>query len=243
MTATGATPLVVAAHGTASPEGRGVIEACAAAAAHALGVEHRVGYVDVCGPTLEESLTGLVAPVVVPLFLASGYHVRHDVPTAVRLVPDAVVTPALGVEEEVLTALVDRVTGVAALLPSAGRPGAAAAGVDGVVVTAAGSSVEHARAEVAEVTDRLGERLGAAAVAAYLTGPGPRPEEEVRRLRAAGRSRVVLATHLLSPGHFHDRLRGVGRRVDAPVTEPLATHPALAELVVRRYRSGVASQA
>ena len=64
--------LVVAAHGTASAEGRRVVEECAAAAAADLGVDHVVGYVDVCGPTLEEVLDRTSSPVVVPLFLASG---------------------------------------------------------------------------------------------------------------------------------------------------------------------------
>lgn len=216
-------PLVVAAHGTASADGRAVVEACAAAASRELGVQHRVGYVDVCGPTLQEALVGLDAPVVVPFFLATGYHVRHDVPAAVATVEGAATTRALGVEEEVLTALADRVL-------------AAQSAPDAVVVTAAGSSVRSARAEVAEVAHRLGERLGVATGAAYLTGPGPRPHEEVRRLREARHGQVVLAAHLLSPGFFLDRAHAVADALGLPATGPLATHPAMVELVVRRYR-------
>lgn len=230
---------MVAAHGTASAEGQRVVEACAAAAATALGVEHRVGYVDVCGPTLQEALVGLEEPVVVPFFLATGYHVRHDVPAAVATVEGAATTRALGVEEEVLTALADRVLAASAGLGGRGqhpRP-------DAVVVTAAGSSVRSARAEVAEMADRLGERLGVATGAAYLTGPGPRPDEEVRRLRAAGHGRVVLAAHLLSPGFFLDRAHAVADQLGLPATGPLGTHPVLVDLVVRRYREHDASAA
>lgn len=222
-------PLVLAAHGTASAEGRRVVEECAASAAWALGVRHAVGYVDVCGPTLEEALSGAYAPVVVPFFLASGYHVRHDVPSAVADVRGAVVTPALGVEPEVLDALAARVT-------EAAGAGSGAGAVDAVVVTGAGSSVETARAEVALVSRLLGERLGVASGTAYLSGPGARPADEVARLRAGGHERVVLAAHLLSPGHFLDRVRNTSLDLGVTPTDALGTHPALTRLVARRYR-------
>lgn len=233
--------LVVAAHGTDSAAGRDVIERCAAAAGAQLGVAHAVGYVDVCGPTLAETLTAVTAErgaeagagraherelVVVPLFLASGYHVRHDVPSALALVPDALVTPALGVEDEVVSALADRVL-------EAGRAGGRP---DAVVVTAAGSSVDSARAEAAEVARRLGERLRVPAATAYLTGPGPRPEDEVARLRGEGARHVVLATHLLAPGRFHDRARAVAEGLGSVASDVLGTHPEVVALVVRRYR-------
>ncbi|WP_122261193.1 sirohydrochlorin chelatase [Ornithinimicrobium cerasi] len=223
-------PLVVAAHGTASGEGRKVVEGCAAAAAAELGVAHAVGYVDVCGPTLEEVLASEgsagAGPVVVPYFLASGYHVRQDVPGAVAEVAGALVTPALGVEPEVVDALADRVLEV---LPDA----------DGVVVTAAGSSVDSARAEVALVADLLGERLGVPTRTAYLSGPGPRPASEVSSLREVGCHRVALAAHLLAPGHFLDRAHAAALDLGRVATGPLGTHPALAALVVRRYREAL----
>ncbi|GGK58213.1 sirohydrochlorin chelatase [Ornithinimicrobium pekingense] len=218
--------LVVAAHGTASAEGRRAVEECAAAAAADLRTEHAVGYVDVCGPTLEEVLARSTAPVVVPLFLASGYHVRHDVPGAVAVAPDATVTPALGDAAEVVTALADRV------LEACGDPGAPP---DAVVLTAAGSSVDSARAEVVQVSGLLARRLGTAAGTAYLSGPGPRPQEEVRRLRAAGHRRVVVATHLLAPGHFVERARLAAGELGTVASGPLLGHPALTALVVRRY--------
>ena len=232
-------PLVLAAHGTASEEGRRVVERCAARAATALGVDHAVGYVDVCGPTLEQALAELARPVVVPFFLATGYHVRQDVPSAVAsCAPGATVTPALGDADEVVQALAARVleAGAAAAPADAGS-------IDAVVLTAAGSSVRAARAEVVRVSGLLGEALGVATGTAYLTGPGPRPEEEVARLRAAGHARVVLASHLLSPGHFLDRAQAAAVALGAVPTGPLGTHTALPELVVRRYREAVAATA
>lgn len=227
-------PLVVAAHGTASAEGRQVVEDCAAAAAARLGVPHTVGYVDVCGPALEEVLAGTAAPVVVPLFLASGYHVRHDVPAAVEAAAGATVTPALGDASEVVTALADQVLAAGG---AGGTPGGPAVGhLDAVVLTAAGSSVGRARAEAVAVARHLEERLGLPVGTAYLTGAGPRPEEEVRRLRATGRGRVVLATHLLAPGHFLDRARRTAAALGTVASGPLGTHPAVVSLVARRYR-------
>ena len=224
--------------------------ACAQRAARLLDLDDvRVGYVDVCGPTLEEVLADLAGsdPVIVPYFLASGYHVRHDVPSAVEGLTGATVTPALGVDALVLEALASR---VAEALP----------GPDAVLLVGAGSSVDAARAEVAAVADRLGERLDAATGTAFLSGPGLRPEEELDRLRAHGHTRIVLASHLLSPGFFLDKAhalasaaevdgaeasaqgeRAGGQPARVVATGPLGTHPALAELVARRYREATAT--
>lgn len=223
-------PLVVAAHGTASLEGQRVVVDCAARAGVLLGLDRPppVGYVDVCGPTLDEVLDGVTDPVVVPFFLASGYHVRHDVPTAVAALAGATVTPALGTEDEVLDALVDRV------LAAGPGPGA-------VLVLGAGSSVDAARAEVAEVARLVGARLGVPTGTAFLSGPGPRAEDELARLRAAGvdPAHVVVAAHLLSPGHFLDRAHRVAATAGAVATQPLGTHERLGALVARRYREAV----
>ena len=185
---------VVAAHGrptTRETGRRGLRRPCRARARGEHGWATSTS-----GPTLE-SLWPAGRAGGGPALPRVGYHVRHDVAAAVPPVPDALVTPALGVEEEVTDALAGRVAEVTGGQgPAAGASGGGASGagttrsttsgpVDAVVVTAAGSSVARARAEVAEVADRLGERLGITAVAAYLTGPGPRPDDEVHRLRAA----------------------------------------------------------
>ncbi|MGD8150717.1 sirohydrochlorin chelatase [Ornithinimicrobium sp. Y1694] len=234
--------LVLAAHGTADPAGQAVVEQVAARVADVLGVPHQVGYVDVCGPTLAEVLAGpsdagddLDPAVVVPYFLATGYHVRHDVPTAVEQVDGVVVTPALGVEDEVVTALVDRVQ--EAWAESSTSPHEV--GVDAVLLTAAGSSVDAAREEVARLADLLGERLGIPSSVAFLSGPGPRPEDELARLRAAGHARIVLATHLLAPGFFADRASAIAAEHGAVATDVVGSHQAIVDLLVRRYRQAL----
>ncbi|WP_028130756.1 sirohydrochlorin chelatase [Serinicoccus marinus] len=221
-------PLVVAAHGTASPEGQAVVRACAARAGEVLGMPAPpvVGFVDVCGPTLAEVLVGLEDPVVVPFFLASGYHVNHDVPAALADVPGATATPALGTADEVVQALAARVRET---LPAGESP-------DAVLVLGAGSSDDHARGEVATVAQRVAEDLGCAAGTAFLSGPGPRPEEELVRLRKDGHTRVAVAAHLLSPGFFLDKAHAVADAAGVSRTQPLATHDLLARLVARRYR-------
>lgn len=203
-----------------------MVELCASVAAGRLGVDHAVGYVDVCAPTLKDVLARTSAPIVVPLFLASGYHVRQDVPAAVAAAAGVCVTPALGAAHEVVTALVDRVLEVSGETTPP----------DAVVLTAAGSSVESAREEVAHISAALARRLGSASGTAYLTGPGARPRDEVARLREGGHHRVVLAAHLLAPGYFLDRARAVAAELGTLASAELGSHPALVDLVVRRYQ-------
>ena len=193
-------PLVVAAHGTTSAAGRAVVQDCAARAADLLHVPVRVGYVDVCEPTFAQALVGGPAPVVVPLFLASGYHVRHDVPASVSERPGTVVTPALGAAPAVVEALAGR-------LGEAVGSRRLSAAVDGVVLASAGSTHEPARTEVHQVAALLAERLRVPVEVAYLSGPGPRVAEVCGTHRAAGRSRVAVASHLLAPGVFLERAR------------------------------------
>lgn len=225
-----AAPLVVAAHGTADPDGRALIEQCAAAAASRLQVPHAVGYVDVCRPTLEETLAAMSTdPIVVPLFLASGYHARHDVPSAVAAQrPNSRVTPALGVEPEVADALIEA---IAKIGPTP----------DGVVLTAAGSSHPGARAEVAAVGDLLADRIRRPVITTFLVGSVDPARAAIAQLRAEGIQRLVIAAHLLGGGVFLSRAVALGETEGLAVTGPLAQSSAIVDLVVRRYREMRAS--
>lgn len=222
--------MVVAAHGTADPDGRALIERCAALAAEELGVPHGVGYVDVCRPTLEEALAAIPdVPIVVPMFLASGYHARHDVPAAVAAQrPTAHVTPALGVEPEVADALIEA---IAAVGPTP----------DAVALTAAGSSQPEARAEVAAVGELLAQRLQRPVVTTFLVGGSESARAAITQLRADGAQRIVIAAHLLGGGVFLSRAVALGETENIPVTGPLAASPAIIALLVRRYREALRS--
>jgi sirohydrochlorin ferrochelatase len=231
--------LVVAAHGTSSATGRWAVETCAARAADLLGVAAQVGYVDVCGPTLADVLDGSGVgrePVVVPLFLASGYHVRHDVPAAVAHAGGAVVTAALGTASAVIDALEGR------LRQTLGAE-VVADHVDGLVLASAGSTQEVARSEVAQVAALLADRVGVPAEVAYLSGPGARIGQACSAHRSTGRSRIAVATHLLAPGVFLERARGQATEAGAvAATDELATHPAISGLVAARYTTAVGRQ-
>ena len=72
--------LILVAHGTRSTAGVQTIEALSSAVAARIGPV-RTAFVDVLGPNPAEVLAEATEPsVVVPAFLASGYHVHADLP-------------------------------------------------------------------------------------------------------------------------------------------------------------------
>ena len=95
---------VIVAHGTRNPHGVNMIAEIAAAVSERIGTT-RTAFVDVLGPTPAEVLSDLAddrPAVVVPAFLASGYHVRQDLPGYVAESgrPGTIVTRALGPDRE-----------------------------------------------------------------------------------------------------------------------------------------------
>src|SRR6185437_6081848 len=88
------------------------------------------------------------------------------------------------------------------------------------------------------------ERGWQAVVPAYASAADPRPAEAVASLRDAGAARVVVATYLLSPGYFADKIRdgalGAGA---AAVSGVLGAAPEVADVVLHRYRAAIADLA
>jgi sirohydrochlorin ferrochelatase len=222
--------LVACGHGTRDPAGREAVAGLVREVAAALpGVEVREAYVDVHGPDVGDVVSALPhradgarAGVVVPLLLAAGYHVRVDLPEAVRGRTDVVLAPALGPDDRLVEVLVERVGPVA--------PG------DAVVLAPAGSSDERAQADSREVARRLGARLGVEVAVGYAAGPSPSVPEVVAAARASGARHVVVASYLLAPGFFQDRLGRAGADV---VTGPLLPDGRLVDVVLERYRAAV----
>ena len=70
-----------------------------------------------------------------------------------------------------------------------------------------------------------------------MTAAAPSPAEVVAALRAAGYRRVAIASFLLAPGVFHDRLQTAGADL---VSEPIGDHPLVIETIVDRYRQALA---
>ena len=224
-------PLVLLAHGSRRPGPASVLSRTAERVSTILpGVEVRTGYVELQPPDPATTLEGLVDPVVLPFFLARGYHVVHDVPAAVERHGSGTVTGHLGVEEHLVEAVTQRLQEASA--PLGGLPG-----LDHVVLGAAGSRQAAALEEVEAITHLLEARLGRKVTPAYLSAARPSVRDAVSSARARGARRVGVATYLLAEGRFHRTLHSTGADV---VAAPIGDHPAVAELVALRYREQVA---
>jgi sirohydrochlorin ferrochelatase len=221
--------LLLVAHGTRDPAGAVVTEAVASEVRRLLGVPVAVSYADVRRPTPAEALAELPGPVVaVPMFLAAGYHVRVDVPAQIAATgrTDVLLAETFGPDPALVAAAASR-------LRAAGmRDG------DGVVLAVVGSTDPLAQADGHTAARRLARELRAPVTPATIAMGGPRVAEAVARLRAEGARRVAVASWLLAPGLFQRALAASGADV---VAEPLATHDAVARLVVARYTAALAS--
>lgn len=220
-------PVLLVAHGTAHPGGRAVLESLRAAVARRLrGRDVRMAFVDVIEPAPREALLGTTGAVLVPLFLASGYHVSVDIPEAVAGADAARATGALGPDPLVVEVLRHRVHDVAPT-PHA------------VVLAAAGSSREAARAEVSLAAERLSVALGCPVEAGFLGGPGPTVPSAIASLSTtspAGTgppSSVIVASYLLAPGFFHTKAARLAADHGLRCTDPIGLHPRLVDLVIR----------
>ncbi|WP_433292698.1 sirohydrochlorin chelatase [Pseudonocardia sp. CA-142604] len=219
--------LLLVAHGTRDPAGAVVTERVAAQAAAALGVRVAPCFVDVRRPSPADALAELPGPcVVVPMFLAAGYHVRVDVPAQLAATGrrDVLLGQAFGPDPALVTAAADR-------LAEAG-----AGPDDAVVLAVAGSSDPYAQADGAKAARRLGRALGRPVTLATIATGGPRVGEAVAALRAGGAQRVAVASWLLAPGLFQRHLDECDADV---VAAPLADHSAVLNLVMNRYRAAL----
>lgn len=219
--------IVLVAHGTRVPEGSRVVEQLAGRVRAEAGVPVRVAYADVRGPdvaTVLDSVRGQQA-VVVPAFLAAGYHVRDDIPGQIAASghPDVLLAEPFGPAPELVEVMRDR-------LEWAGyRRG------DGVVLAAAGSRDPHAIAEVRSAAGLLARQLGTDVRVGYAAAAQPSMAVAVSLARGRGR-RVAVASWLLAPGLFQRRVAESGADV---VAEPLGVHPGVVDLVLLRYRQAL----
>ncbi|WP_232716254.1 sirohydrochlorin chelatase [Gordonia metallireducens] len=216
---------VLVAHGTRNPHGVNVIAEIAEAVSARIGLT-RTAFVDVLGPTPSEVIADLDKPaVLVPAFLASGYHVRKDIPEHVALAgrSDTVVTRALGPDPAI--AAVARLR----LAEAGWEPG------DAVVLAAAGSSDSSACGQVYLAARQLDSLIGGRVEVGFITTAQPSVPEAIEKARRTGR-RVVVASYLLAPGLFHQRLETYG--ADA-VAAPLGPDPRIVDLIVTRMRAAI----
>lgn len=224
--------LVLTAHGTRKAGGVAMITDLADRVGAMLGRTVQVSFVDVLGPTPSEVLADLPADrpaVLVPAFLAGGYHVRVDVPAQVAASahPAVTVTAPLGPCHGTVRVLADR------LIESGWRPG------DCVILAAAGSSDRGAQSDLRHTAALLSAVTGDRVELAYVATGGPSVAAAVAAQRRRGNRRIAVASYLLADGLFQDRLRDSGADL---VSEPLGRHPGITRLLANRFRrAGVLS--
>ncbi len=230
MTAQLAPVLIGCAHGTNSPEGQQIIRNLFDSVRLALpGVDVREAYVDVHGPKLADVIADVpvaeqgLAAVVVPILVAGGYHVYHDIAEAVAARPDVVAARALGPDARLTSIVLDRLCDAHVSREAT------------LVLAAAGSSDERAAADTEAAAEMLRGVWAGPVRVAYATGRSPSVADAVRRAHNYGEDgTVVVASFLLAPGVFQARLEEAGADV---VTPALAPHPELVSIVIDRYSS------
>jgi sirohydrochlorin ferrochelatase len=215
---------LLVAHGTRKPEGVAMVGELAQRVGARLGGSIRVAFVDVLGPTPSEVLRTIDdgPTVLVPAFLASGYHVHVDIPEHVAASgrADVTVAPALGPSPQMVRVITDR------LIEAGWQPS------DSVVLAAAGTSDPGAERDLRVTATLLSAAIGSRVELAYAATGEPRVADAVRGVRDRGADRVVVASYLLADGLFQDRLLASGADI---VTKPLGLHLGTARLVAARF--------
>jgi sirohydrochlorin ferrochelatase len=215
--------LLAVAHGSRNPAATDVIRKLAKQIGRLAPVlDVHVAFLGHAEPSLPAELDAAGSgAVIVPLLLSSGYHLTTDIADAASLAGARVAAP-LGPDQLLLTAL-------SARLAEAGVPDATP-----VVLAAAGSSDPAAMTDVEQQAGLLSAQLHVPVLAAYLSAALPTVPEAVAQLRQRTGKPVAVASYLLAPGHFQEQLGDCGADW---VTAPLGGHPALAGLVIDRYRA------
>jgi sirohydrochlorin ferrochelatase len=222
--------LVAVAHGSRDPAAAVTTAGLVGAIRQARpGLTVLEAYLDHAQPALSELAVSLTEPfVVVPLLLGAAYHSRVDIPAA--LAPAG----ALATQADVL--------GPDPLLVAALERRLAEAGVplgdrDTAVVLAAAGSTEASSVEAVRELAAGWRGAGWWAVEpAFASAASPTVESAVAALRGRGAPRVAVATYLLFPGLFADKLASSGADV---VAAPLTDAPEVVSLVLARYDATV----
>ena len=230
--------LVAVAHGSADPRASDTVgQLMALVAERAPGLDLRVAYLGHAPPSLPQVMNTIDVgrPVtVLPLLLTAAYHAKVDIPRLLARVPRPRVTygAPLGPDPLLLRALERKLAGTdPGVLEDPSRTG--------VVLAAAGSSDPGANASVARLAAAWQARAGWFAVCpAYASAATPEPAAAVTDLLRSGARRVVVATYLLAPGYFADRIRDSSLAAGAAaVSSVLGASAEVADVLVDRFRS------
>jgi sirohydrochlorin ferrochelatase len=240
------------AHGSADPRATAVIGelvplVASRAAERGLSVpDLRIAYLGHAAPSVPQVIRayGPDTPItVLPLLLTAAYHSKTDIPRVLARAGGSgagmrvTYGDPLGPHPLLLRALERR-------LPEAALENPAEVGV---VLAAAGSSDPEANATIARMAAQWQARTGWFAVRPAYASPAaadgqgrtgaPDPATAVTQLRAAGARRVVVASYLLAPGLFADRIKDAALAAGAVATSPaLGAAPEVADVVLDRYQ-------
>lgn len=241
--------LVAVAHGSADPRAASttkelmtVVARRAAERAGAAGLnvpDLRLAYLGHAAPSLPQAMSTIepgARVTVLPLLLTEAYHSKTDIPRVLgrlgREFPRLRFGygAALGPHPLLLQAMERRL--------AEAHPTGAAPAQTGVVLAAAGSSDPDANATVARLAAQWQARAGWFAVRpAYASAADPSPAAAVAGLLGAGARRVLVATYLLAPGFFADRIRDSSLAAGATaVSAALGASQQVADVLLDRYQ-------
>jgi sirohydrochlorin ferrochelatase len=219
--------LIGVAHGSKDPRAAATIQSLLdLVRARLSGVDVRAAYLGHAAPSLPRVLGAVQGSrdvTVLPLLLSDAYHSKTDIP---RLLPrSARYGQPLGPHPLLIRAL-ERRLAEAGVIPD---PGTA------VVLAAAGSSDPAANAVIGRMAAAWQRSAGwRAVVPAFASAASPTPAEAVAALRDTGT--VAVATYLLAPGFFADRIRDTSLAAGATVVSTaLGAAPELADVIAERY--------
>jgi sirohydrochlorin ferrochelatase len=224
--------LVAVAHGSSDPRAAAAIGALVPLVARraeerGLSVpDLRIAYLGHAAPSVPQVIRTFRPDArvrVLPLLLTAAYHSKTDIPRVLARVstgPRVTYGEPLGPHPLLLRALERRLPGTALQNPAE----------TGVVLAAAGSSDPEANATIARLAAQWQAKTGWFAVHPAYASPaatggqggtaGPDPATAVMRLREAGARRVVVASYLLAPGLFADRIRDASLAAGAAAVSP-----------------------
>ena len=237
--------LVAVAHGSADPRASATIaELADLVREREQGLDLRTAFLGHAPPSLPQVLSTIEADrevTVMPLLLTAAYHSKADIPrmlarTARTRGPRVSYGATLGPHPLLLDALERRLAEavpITGLIRGQGNDPAGTA----VVLAAAGSSDPEANATIARMAAQWRARTGWFAVRpAYASAAEPSAAAAVTGLFRDGAPRVVVATYLLAPGLFADRIRHAALAAGAAAVSPaLGACAEVADVMLDRF--------
>jgi sirohydrochlorin ferrochelatase len=220
--------LLAVAHGTADPAGVAEIQRLVELVrAQRPAVPVELGWLERAEPPAGELLGRLAGPVViVPVLLSTGYHLTVDIARLAADRPQTAIAGQLGPDPRLVEVLRQR-------LQAGRRPG------NDVVLFGAGSSDPAAYRQLTEAAVGLRRALAATEDAEPVVQPRFLTDPDWSIGLRAGSD---VASYLLAPGNFADRLRARAEQLPAGfVAAPIGAHPLVAELIWQRYDEAAAA--